>query len=396
MNMKKRILQYRMTTKVVMIGLLLGIIGSINGYAWDHNNITIDDLLYNLNDNSLTAQVIGHVQSTSATGDLIIPSSVTYTDDMNITRSYSVTIIGTCAFINCYGFTSLSIPNSVKWIFDYAFSGCSGFTGSLIIPNSVYQIGEEAFSNCSGFDGTLIIGKSVNSIGYHAFVDCSNFNSLHCLAVIPPTIEWNAFYRFPTNIPVYVPYGSIDTYLAAFGWSSFTNYQEIAYRTISGYVESDGLWQFIASPLVDNVSPETVDNLMLATDYDLYQFNPLETEGQWQNHKADNFDLVNGQGYLYASEEEVNIVFKGEFNENETKVVELVYDEVQPNAGWNLVGNPFPVSTYIDRDYYVMNEDGTGINPVAVPASTPIPPCTGVMVKANGPNETVVFTRVVP
>jgi hypothetical protein len=182
--------------------------------------------------------------------------------------------------------------------------------------------------------------------------------------------------------------------MSAPGWSEFTNYHEMAYKTISGYVESDGLWRFIASPLVDNISPETVDNMMSETDYDLYQFDP--TEGQWRNFKADSLNLVNGQGYLYANEEEVNIIFKGEFNEDETKVVELVYDEGSPNAGWNLVGNPFPVSAYINRDYYIMNEDGTGINPVAVPASTPIPPCTGVMVKVNGPNETVVFTRVVP
>ena len=184
--------------------------------------------------------------------------------------------------------------------------------------------------------------------------------------------------------------------MATLRWNEFTNYHEMAYKTIPGYVESDGLWQFIASPLVEITSPETVDNMMSETDYDLYQFNPTETDGQWQNHKANNFDLVNGQGYLYASEEEVNIIFKGEFNEDETKVVELVYDEGSPNAGWNLVGNPFPVSAYINRDYYIMNEDGTGINPVAVPASTPIPPCTGVMVRANGAGETVVFSKTAP
>ena len=136
--------------------------------------------------------------------------------------------------------------------------------------------------------------------------------------------------------------------------------------------------------------------MITETVYDIYQFSQSATDREWQNHKADNFDLVNGQGYLYASEEEVNIIFKGEFNEDETKVVELVYDEGSPNAGWNLVGNPFPVSAYINRDYYVMNEDGTGINPVAVPASTPIPPCTGVMVRANGTGETVVFSKVAP
>ena len=341
------------------------------------------------------------------TGNLVIPNSVTtinsgafeqcYGFNGYLTISNSITNINTGVFFNCHGFIgSLDIPNSVKWIFDAAFSGCSGFTGSLNIPNSVIQIGEETFSNCSGFDGALILGNSVRTLGYHAFVDCGNFSSLVCLASLPPTIEWNAFYRFPMSIPVYVPYNTINAYMATLRWNEFTNYHEMAYKTIPGYVESDGLWQFIASPLVEITSPETVDNMMSETDYDLYQFDPTESDIKWQNHKADNFDLVNGQGYLYASKEEVNIIFKGEFNEDETKVVELVYDEGSPNAGWNLVGNPFPVSAYINRDYYIMNEDGTGINPVAVPASTPIPPCTGVMVRANGAGETVVFSKTAP
>ena len=394
--MKKRFLQFEMTAKAVMIVLVLGILGTKNGYAWDHDNISIGDLLYNLNDNSLTAQVIGHTQNTSAVGDLIIPSSVTYTDDMNITRTYSVTIIGSCAFFNCYGFTSLSIPNSVKWIFDSAFSGCSGFTGSLNLPNSVYQIGEEAFSNCSGFDGTLIIGKSVSSIGYHAFVDCRNFNSVYCLASTPPTIEWNAFYRFPTNVPVYVPYGNIDSYRTAMGWDVFSNYNELAYTNVSGYGESNG-WNFIASPLTANTAPVAIDNMITEMEYDLYCFNQSANK-EWQNYKAhtNEFSIVNGQGYLYDNAEDVNIIFKGDFNEDETKEIGLVYDANASFAGWNLVGNPFPVSAYADRSYYVMNEDGTAIEPVPVSMETAIPVCTGVMVKADNQGETVIFSKDAP
>lgn len=305
----------------------------------------------------------------------------------------SVTTIGATSF---YGnsLTSIVIPNSINSIEFDAFRNCRNLI-SVEIPNSVTFIGNYAFLQCNSLS-TLSIGNSLCSIGKEAFCGCTGLSCITVFATIPPLLGYYAFSNVTKSIPVYVPYGSTAAYISAPGWNEFTNYHEMAYRTISGYVESDGLWQFIASPLVGNASPETVDNMMSATDYDLYQFNPTETEGQWQNFKADTFNLVNGQGYLYATEEEVNLIFKGEFNEDETKVVELVYDEGSPNAGWNLVGNPFPVSAYINRDYYVMNEDGTGINPVAVPASTPIPPCTGVMVKANGPNETVVFTRAVP
>ena len=129
--------------------------------------------------------------------------------------------------------------------------------------------------------------------------------------------------------------------------------------------------------------------------YDLYRFDQSEN-AEWQNYKANSFNLVNGQGYLYANAEEVNLIFKGEFNEEETKEVGLAYDANAALPGWNLVGNPFPVSAYANRSYYVMNEDGTAIEPVAVSMETVIPVCTGVMVKADNTGETVTFSKTAP
>ena len=57
------------------------------------------------------------------------------------------------------------------------------------------------------------------------------------------------------------------------------------------------------------------------------------------------------------------------------------------------MGNPFPTQAYVDRSYYVMNEEGTAIEPVTLSAGTAIPACTGVMVKAENTGETVVFSR---
>ena len=371
----------------------------------------------------------GAFQQSGFTGNLVIGNSVTIIEDYafygceffsgNLILGSSITKIGTFAFHSCRFTGSLVIPNSVIRISNGAFIGCNGFTGSLCIgesvvmiedcafmecsgfdgeltiPSSVVTIGISAFSGCSGLTGKLIIPSSVTSIGGEAFLSCYGITEMMVFRTIPPVLGYSDIVN--TDFPIYVPYESLNNYKTTANWNHYENrIYPMVYKTITGYGENNNLWQFIASPLVEITSPETVDNMMSETDYDLYQFNPTETDGQWQNHKANNFDLVNGQGYLYASEEEVNIIFKGEFNEDETKVVELVYDEGSPNAGWNLVGNPFPVSAYINRDYYIMNEDGTGINPVAVPASTPIPPCTGVMVRANGAGETVVFCKTAP
>lgn len=60
----------------------------------------------------------------------------------------SVTSIGNWAFCGCTGLTSVIIFESVTSIGDWAFDGCTGLT-SVIIPESVTSIGEGAFDGCT-------------------------------------------------------------------------------------------------------------------------------------------------------------------------------------------------------------------------------------------------------
>ena len=156
---------------------------------------------------------------------------------------------------------------------------------------------------------------------------------------------------------------------------------------VEGYGESSGGWVFIASPMLKDVKPTEVENLFSASEYDLYRFDQSQTDEEWQNFVALPNSLVNGQGYLYASKETVELSFYGVANPASS-------EELTLNAGWNLVGNPFASAATLDREYYMMNEEGTGINPEPIPFTTPIPPCTAVFVKAEADGETVVFSRV--
>ena len=63
----------------------------------------------------------------------------------------SVTSIGSSAFWNCSGLTSVTIPNSVTNIGSGAFYGCSGLS-SVTIPNSVTNIGFGAFDGTAWYD----------------------------------------------------------------------------------------------------------------------------------------------------------------------------------------------------------------------------------------------------
>ena len=107
----------------------------------------------------------------SKSGNLIIPSTISYNGTTN-----SVTSIGENAFFSCSGLTSVTIPNSVTSIGKGAFYNCSGLT-SVTIPNSVTSIGKEAFCNCSGLT-SVTIPNIIDSIRINTFYGCSSLTSV--------------------------------------------------------------------------------------------------------------------------------------------------------------------------------------------------------------------------
>ena len=70
------------------------------------------------------------------------------------------------AFKECFGLTSITIPNSVTSIGNQAFLACG--LKSIAIPNNVTSIGRSAFSGCSRLTD-ITIPNSVTSIGDEAF-----------------------------------------------------------------------------------------------------------------------------------------------------------------------------------------------------------------------------------
>ena len=106
----------------------------------------------------------------SYSGNVTIPSTVNIDG-----KTYQVTEIGYCAFKNCSGLVSVTIPNSVTSIAGQAFIN-SGLT-ALTLPGSMEYIGPSAFNNCDEIK-TLTIPESVVSIGSNAFAYCDRITSL--------------------------------------------------------------------------------------------------------------------------------------------------------------------------------------------------------------------------
>ena len=168
---------------------------------------------YNFDHGNRTAEVTYRGPSYYAfpneyTGDVVIPSSVTYNEVeysvtsigwgafydssglISVTIPNSVTSIGDEAFWNCTGLTSVTIGNSVTSIGSSAFYRCSGLT-SVTIPNSVTRIGDKAFNDCSGLT-SVTIPNSVTSIGGSAFSGCRGLTSVSIPNSVT-SIGWGAF-----------------------------------------------------------------------------------------------------------------------------------------------------------------------------------------------------------
>ena len=215
--MKTKHLQIGRAGRYMLLLLMLPLMAA-KAYAYDFSAVcsTGQTLYYNITDNGnhlveLTCPGTpyspwdGWDGYTEPTGNITIPSTVTYND-----VAYTVAAIG-----------------------DDAFYGCSGFTGSLTIPNSVTEIGWYAFYNCSGLTGSLTIPNSVTEIGEYAFAYCTNLQFLQVEAFNPPIIGNNTFKNVNKAIPVTVPCGSLSAYQTAPYWSDFTNIQEDFFFTLS-------------------------------------------------------------------------------------------------------------------------------------------------------------------
>ena len=258
----------------------------------------------------------------SYSGSVFIPDSVTY----NGTK-YRVANIGTAAFSECSGLTSVTISNGITEISDDAFYNCVSLT-SITIPNSVTRFGERAFFNCTSltsitipnnnyFDGialytfanctsltSITLPRKIIALEDGAFYGCTALNTIDCTAENPPVLYTGAFGAInEDNVTVVVPCEKSSLYQNATGWSLFNNIVEDCESSIDVVEEN----QILVYP-----NPAK-DNITLEAGEDVFIFNNLgQIVKQVNNPKGKTTiniqDLPKGTYYLKISERKQKLV----------------------------------------------------------------------------------------
>lgn len=157
-----------------------------------------------------------------------IPNSVTiignfaFSNCRNLTSVHignGVTNIGDCAFTNCVSLKSVSIPSSVTSTGFGIFSGCKGLN-SVDIPTSLSALNHDFFYNCIGLT-SVTIPQSITSIG-NAFYGCIGLKEVYCYATDIEDISDYAFHNCDlSSATLYVPASAIEYFTLTAPWSSF-------------------------------------------------------------------------------------------------------------------------------------------------------------------------------
>ncbi len=139
-------------------------------------------------------------------------------------------------FIRKSGVKNIVIPEGVKSIGEWAFSGCS-LLKEIKMPDSLTDIGKDAFYNCTSLE-KVTIPKGVKSIGKGAFKGCSSLVEIKMPDSLTDIGE-DAFYNCTSLEKVTIPKGVIS--IGNWAFDGCSSLKEV---TICEGVESIGGWAF--------------------------------------------------------------------------------------------------------------------------------------------------------
>lgn len=315
----------------------------------------------------------------------------------------TVETIGTCCFITCTGLKKVVLGNNISRINEYAFTDCNALE-ELHIGSSVSNLDSRCFYTTSSSLKKVYVTAPAppsvyNNTSYYPFYSTSGV-TLYVpeYAMVSYKLDnyWSKFTKVepnpntPDKVNIYkkleltsnarIP-NSPDIYIGkggslivngdnaqAFGkYTQYMNIGETSSSLISrckemtstssqfdffiGATSGYGYWYYLCMPFdvkrSDIILPE--GTAIAVRYYDSESRATNGASGNWKDVSADAV-LQTGKGYIFrsskegdvgfpATEETHNAIFRSEAIT--TPLVEYAAEE-SANAGWNLVGNPYP------------------------------------------------------
>ena len=165
---------------------------------------------------------------------------------------------------NIVSFEELRFFTGLEAIGASAFSGSNSKFTTVIMPNTITSIGNYAFSACSKLT-SITIPSLVSAIGQEAFRGCTGFGFIVSECVTPPTLGNNCFQNVGTDIPVFVPKGSVSAYKAASGWSNFNTIVSVKTSSWSAPLANDVV--YVDSDYTLTADVTVMDVIFASTEY---------------------------------------------------------------------------------------------------------------------------------
>ena len=212
---------------------------------------------------NLTCRLAGRGSCTDTA--IYVPQKVSIGD-----ATYTVSTVGTRAFMSDKTLQKLVLPNGVQWIEDFAFAECSALKTVALAPG-LEEIGENAFASCAALE-TLYLHAGLKVAGEYAFSGCAALKSIHIdgaaedldgavLAALPEdaTFTYKSQYKERLlHLPLHEPTATITSFRVGENSSSFTPIKEDGRITalrllLADYTAAIGKEVLIEAEMIDNV-----------------------------------------------------------------------------------------------------------------------------------------------
>ena len=365
---------YSMTSLGISINNNNELVGNdFSELTWNFTGTASDMQITSTANNTNHLYIIGNTSTGVRVGHTSSNTSWTITEDLNVNEQFNM---------NCNG-RYLVVYNNQDWR-SYTTSNMNNqnshprlaiFRKQAVINNNAPRY-TRVFWNETASGNITLTGPSIIPSGY--YLDMNNNNMTNSTAA-NFIIEDGANFK--------VTYGN-------------DGIKATVKKDIEGYVYDTVRtgWHLLSSPVGSiSINHEHAPVGLMVGDYDLYAFDQSKAM-EWRNVEDEDNNIVcaNQGGLLYANKANTTIVFTGSLTASVSHD-DLAYVANRPLSGWNIIGNPYMTSGYLNidpgqgestaiTDYYYLkdvSENGKKFSKlIATSITNPVYPMEGVFVQA--------------